>query len=35
MADKDSGAGVGIGFIFGAAIGLVIGFLYAHNNKIL
>ena len=29
MTDKDTGTGFGIAFVMGAAIGLVIGFLYA------
>ncbi len=29
MADKDGGLGFGAGFLFGAAIGLAIGFLYS------
>ena len=32
MAEKDTGAGFAIGFIAGAAIGLVIGFLYAPQS---
>ena len=29
MAEKDTGAGFAVGFLFGAVVGVAIGFLYA------